>query len=448
MYETHEDLAPRDLAWWLRPIAIFVGLNGLTAVAAFLAAPETYLHLWKTPKYFTDYTALLTVGVIAAFSVGVRMTLANRSDHSSNFEWRGTVSLSRALRLFNVSFWLCVMAYAFWATLGISRGVNLAVLKAIFTGGMSIDTLKIYFETMPGVTTCTQFGIAAVVLGCLIGTSAGWAFVRRKLALLVVLALVRALMYSERLAFLELAVPFLALWMAAPASWTRKRPLRALIRIAPMLGAATMYAVFTGFEYFRSWSTYYSARESSLYLFGFWRLLGYYVTSANNTAYLISSFPHSLGAPYFSFGFLWTFPVLNAFVQDLFSWVHLDYAGFMNLLALGANPEFNNPGGLLSPVVDFGVLGGFEYWLIMGMISGYLYNLYMRRHPLGMCLYPVVFLTLTEIPRYLYWGEGRAFPALAYLLLSAFLLLRSAKSPAAWPESIALPRIDQQILRS
>jgi hypothetical protein len=52
-------------------------------------------------------------------------------------------------------------------------------------------------------------------------------------------------------------------------------------------------------------------------------------------------------------------------------------------------------------------------------------------------------LTLTEIPRYLFWGEGRAFPALAYLMLSAFLLLRSAKSIAAWPESIALPRIDQ-----
>ena len=45
-----------------------------------------------------------------------------------------------------------------------------------------------------------------------------------------------------------------------------------------------------------------------------------------------------------------------------FSWVHLDYDGYMNLLAAGANPEFNNPGGLLSPVVDFGVLGGLAYW--------------------------------------------------------------------------------------
>jgi hypothetical protein len=45
---------------------------------------------------------------------------------------------------------------------------------------------------------------------------------------------------------------------------------------------------------------------------------------------------------------------------------------------------------------------------------------------LGMCMYPVIYLTLTEVPRYLFWGEGRAFPALAYLLLSAFLMLRSA----------------------
>jgi hypothetical protein len=118
--------------------------------------------------------------------------------------------------------------------------------------------------------------------------------------------------------------------------------------------------------------------------------------------------------------------MLNVLVKDVFSWVHLDYDGYMGLLALGANPEFNNPGGLLSPIVDLGVLGGLAYWAVMGLVTGYLYNLYTRKHPLGMCIYPVVFLALTEVPRYIYWGEGRAFPALAYLLLSATVLLSSA----------------------
>jgi oligosaccharide repeat unit polymerase len=425
MHETHEHLAPRELAWWLHPIPIFVLLNGLTGLASYLADPATYFRLWREPKYFTGETLLITAGIIFVFCAGVWLALASQPDYSSKSEWQGTVSLSRALLLFKLSFWLCFMGYAIWAALGISRGLNLAILKSIFTGGTSIYTTRTYLETVPGVTTCTQFGIAAVVLGCLIGTASGWGLVRRKLVILIVLALVRALIYSERLAFLELAVPFLVLWLTQPASWTSRRSLRTLIRIVPVLGISVVYIVFTVFEYFRSWSIYYSMRESSLFSFGLWRLLGYYVTSANNSAFFIASLRQPLHAPYFSFYALWHFPLLEDFVRDVFSWVHFDYDTFMNLLTAGANPEFNNPGGLLSPVMDFGVIGGLIYWAIMGMVTGCLYGMYVRKHPLGMCIYPICFLTLTELPRYVYWGGGRAFPALAFLLLSASLLLRS-----------------------
>ena len=116
--------------------------------------------------------------------------------------------------------------------------------------------------------------------------------------------------------------------------------------------------------------------------------------------------------------------------------MHLDYEGYMNLLAIGANPEFNNWGGLLSPVIDFGVVGALLYWAVMGFITGRLYCLYLRKHPLGMCIYPVVYLALSEVPRYLYLGEGRAFPALAYLLVSVVVLLRSA---ALYPASSIHP---------
>ncbi|MGD0964556.1 MAG: oligosaccharide repeat unit polymerase [Candidatus Acidiferrales bacterium] len=426
MQENRDDFTQMKFAWWLHPVAIFVGLNGLTAAAAFLADPGTYLDLWRTPKYFNGFTVLLTVAALAVFSAGVWLTRANQSSLFSQPEWRGTISFSRLLLLFNISFWVSIMAYVFWLARGISRGLGLALLKSVFTGGAEIYTLRDSLQTVPGITTLTQLGMAAVVLGCLIGSGGGWRIVWRKLAILSLLALLRAVLYSERLAFLELAIPFLVLWLAEPASGTRSRGLRTLIRIAPVLGAAGVYVVFTSFEYFRSWSIYYSSRESSLLLFGFWRLVGYYVTAFNNSAYLLSSLHHSLGAPYFSFSFLWDFPMLNVLVKDVFSWVHLDYDGYMGLLALGANPEFNNPGGLLSPIVDLGVLGGLAYWAVMGLVTGYLYNLYTRKHPLGMCIYPVVFLALTEVPRYIYWGEGRAFPALAYLLLSATVLLSSA----------------------
>jgi hypothetical protein len=427
MNEPNKNLAPAEVAWWLHPIPIFVLLNGLTGIASYLASSETYLRLWKTPKYFTDDIMMISIGMIIAFSAGVWLALANQPGYSSRLEWQGSVSYSQALLLFRLSFWLCLAAYCVWTSIAISRGLGLSVFKSIFTGGVSIYTFRDFFETMPGITTGTQFGIATVILGSLIGAAAGWKVVRWKMLIVFLLALIRALLYSERLAFLELAVPFLVLWLAQPAAWTARRALRTLIRIVPILGVAMIYVVFTVFEYFRSWSIYYSARESNLLAFGLWRLLGYYVTSANNSAFLIASLRQPLDAPYFSFYFLWHFPLLNDFVRDVFSWMHFDYVVFMGMLTSSANPEFNNPGGLLSPVIDFGVLGGLLYWAIMGVITGYLYSLYVRKHPLGMCFYPICFLTLTELPRYIFWGGGRAFPALAFLLLSAFLLLRSAK---------------------
>jgi len=426
MPEPNKTLAPAELAWWLHPIPIFVLLNGLTGIAAYLASSETYLRLWKTPKYFTDDIMAITFGMIIAFSAGVWLALANQSGHASRSEWQGSVSYSQAQLLFKVSFWLCIMAYCVWTSIAVSRGLGLSVFKSIFSGGVSIYSFRDFFETMPGITTGTQFGIATVVLGSLIGVAAGWKSVRRKMLIVFLLAFVRALIYSERLAFLELAVPFLVLWLAQPALWTSRRALRTLIRVVPVLGIAIIYIVFTVFEYFRSWTIYYSARQSSLLSFGLWRLLGYYVTSANNSAFFIASLRQPLDAPYFSFYFLWHFPLLSDLVHDVFGWVHFDYDVFMGMLTAGANPEFNNPGGLLSPVIDFGVVPGLLYWAIMGLITGYLYSLYARRHPLGMCIYPICFLTLTELPRYIYWGGGRAFPALAFLLLSAFLLLRSA----------------------
>jgi hypothetical protein len=441
MSEARNNPAPGARVWWLHPVPIFVGLNGLTGIAAVLADSDVYLKMWRTPKYFNGLPVVLTAAVIIAFAAGVWLALARQSGYSSKVEWRGAMSFSQTLLLFNVSFWVCLMAYAVWVGIGLARGLRLSAFKAVFFGGEEIYSLRTYLQTVPGVTTCTQLGIAAVVLGCMIGAGGRWDIVRRKLTILLVLALFRAFIYSERLAFLELAIPMMVLRLNEPSSLANNRSLRTLIRVAPILGPLAVYVIFTSFEYVRSWSIHYSSQESSLLLFGFWRLVGYYVTSLNNTAFLMSHWHHSLGAPYFTLRFLWEFPGLNILVKNVFSWVPLDYDRFMGLLEFGANPEFNNWGGLLAPVVDFGVAGGLMYWAVMGLLTGYLYNLYLRKHPLGMCIYPVVFLTLTEVPRYLYWSEGRAFPALAFLLLSAFLLLRSA-TPYKASDRSKLPPIE------
>jgi hypothetical protein len=45
----------------------------------------------------------------------------------------------------------------------------------------------------------------------------------------------------------------------------------------------------------------------------------------------------------------------------------------------------------------------------------------------GVLLYPVLFTGLLEIPRYVYWTEGRVVPAYIALIIVAFLARRAAR---------------------
>src|SRR5208282_4254757 len=97
MIEADNNPSRRKAVWWLHPIAIFVGLNGLTGFAAFLADPDVYLRMWRTPKYFTGLPVLLTAAAIVAFSAGVWLALSRQSGDAAKVEWSGTVSFSQTL---------------------------------------------------------------------------------------------------------------------------------------------------------------------------------------------------------------------------------------------------------------------------------------------------------------------------------------------------------------
>jgi oligosaccharide repeat unit polymerase len=272
---------------------------------------------------------------------------------------------------------------------------------------------------MGGVTTLTQFGTAAMIIGGILGVKYGWRTVRAKLLIICCIAFLRALLNSERFALIELAVPFVAVWIALRVFGSASISPRARrwINLAPILGAAVLFVVFTSFEYFRSWTNYYAGRDMTLWEFGALRLLGYYVTSLNNGAYLLNRLG-ALNAPYFSLHFLWTFPLTSPVMQRLFPDPLLDSSAkwfYFPFLESEANIEFNNADGQLFPLMDFGIAGGLLYWLLVGAFCGLVYELYLRQHLLGLLLFPAIFLGLLELPLALYWGEGRAFPSFCLL---------------------------------
>jgi hypothetical protein len=242
-----------------------------------------------------------------------------------------------------------------------------------------------------------------------------------KLAIVIALAFARALVNSERFALIELAMPWTITWLGLRylGSLSISARTRSFIRYAPVLGAFVLFVLFTGFEYFRSWTNYYSGRDLNLLEFGATRLFGYYVTSFNNGAYLLSHLD-PLSAPYFTLHFLWGFPLTSPVISRLFANPILDSTDkwfYFPFLEANANVEYNNADGFLFPLMDYGVAGGLLYWLLIGIVCGFLYESFRRKQLAGMLLYPATFLGLIELPLALYWGEGRSFPSL--LLLAA-----------------------------
>src|SRR5262249_50138817 len=207
-------------------------------------------------------------------------------------------------------------------------------------------------------------------------------------------------------------------------STTVGRRWRLAVNLAPFVGVVALFLTFTGFEYFRSWSNYYAGRELSLWEFGAMRLLGYYVTSFNNGAYVLQRL-ETLAAPYFSLHFLWGFPLSGPLMKRLFPNPVLDSSEkwfYFPFLESEANVEFNNADGMLFPLMDFGVAGGLLYWFLLGIALGAVYEVFRRQAPLGLLLYPMLYLGLIEVPLALYWAEGRAIPSLLLLIAAAALI--------------------------
>jgi len=96
------------------------------------------------------------------------------------------------------------------------------------------------------------------------------------------------------------------------------------------------------------------------------------------------------------------------------------------VLETQANPALNSVGGVAGPFIDYGDVGGTIYFFLVGLFLGHLYRLFAAGRLFGLLLYPVFFIGLLELPRYLYWAQGRSSPA--FLVLFLIGLVASARA--------------------
>lgn len=400
--------------------------------AAYLIRAEAYASQWRTWKHVDESALAVAMGAIILFSAGAILAPKRRGNAGRNED------PETLRRLFWLSAGLAVVGYLVWFGAAFARGLRASHIISMATGqnAMTDEVKEAYMGTVSGITTLTQLGMAAVVLACLCASVSGWKGLRWPLGLLLVLAIIRSLLNSERLAVIEMVVPGV---IAASALWRPVRPSwRRAVACAPVIGVCGLFAFFTGSEYLRSWKGFYASEHDSLLEFSAIRLSGYYVTALNNGACIVSMLPNGYQMPYFTLGFAWKLPIVKSAVREFLKAPQLDTAdGYVDMMSGLTNTEFNNPSGVYLPMIDFGTPLGLAYWLAAGLFCGWLYSLFRSGHIAGLCLYPMVAIGLLEAGRVLYWAEPRAFPSLMWLAVAAYVMTRRqqrSQSRQVWSE--------------
>lgn len=276
-------------------------------------------------------------------------------------------------------------------------------------------------STMPPLTTLTQWGVAyAIVYAIRRGQGRTAAWESAGLWLIILMALLRSIVWSERLALIEV----LACYAVAMLAFHRfgSRRFRAA-GLAPLAAPVLLYFVFTASEYFRSWA-FYRNYYDSIWTFAFERLTAYYAVASNNGIGLLAE---STRWPTYdgSYVLQWAFPrPADAASNFELAAAQYDYDRF---LLDFARPELNNPSGLFVIVYDVGYFGSALYFVVIGALIGMAYRAYRQQQIGGLLLYPVCVLFLVELLRFNYFAASRFLPILLALLASAFAAYRGRR---------------------
>lgn len=392
------------LPWWCRPSLMLLGAS-LPALIIF-SYSDSRQTLSRAQLFYGDRDLIVGIFAILLLAAGARLGESgffNQIGSAFGSRHRPSLAshamgprlaenlLSPRLDWFLMGVFL-VAHLIFFRNFILNPGLAMGVL------GGNLE-LKHTFKTIPGVTIWTQ---VSLLLGSLRGLR--WAgILPGKVKLIswfhVVFfgtLFVRAILWSERLALIEGAVPFFL--GALPRIVSNLGPRwRMVLRLVPILLPALLLVVFTAFEALRSWQ-YYAGEHSNIFEFG-WRRLYTYYFEAMNTGGAI------LGTVGFYDGI--TGPLsLKAYEQA--------YEG----LYLGSlDVEYNNASGIWYIAARTGNLLFGPVFLMIGIWFGLTWRGYVAGKLFGL-FYPFTFLGLMEILRIAYWlGVNRVLPTTLGIIL-------------------------------
>jgi hypothetical protein len=391
------------------------------AMIALVIIPLTLLVSMYTPQYiaidrnyFKGFALALCLLALSFFVMGALIA-------KSTFEegkWRAvpyTVSPA-CLDLLGVT---AIVAYFLWFGALVSHP---SLIVEIVSGNKS--NVREDFSTLPGITTLVQFGVCYAVVYS-INFSARAAMPRRHhvyFAVLAFLAVFRNFVWSERLAIIEFFIPAL-LFVSCRLNNERRPLLRTALVAAPYILIAMSFVLFSVSEYFRSWK-FYESKNVQFIPFMYDRWIGYYYTSLNNGALLISHYIDRIPDYKFTHVLHW-FYQLPGIGPWLTRAMDITFDPEKYILDNYLNPEFNVFSGIFPVFYDVGILPGLVFWAATGFIAGWMYAGFVARRGLGYILYPTLFVSLLELMRVEYVFSTRY----AYILVGCLLAYAFFRQP-------------------
>lgn len=377
--------------------------------------PTTFEVAYHSKKAWTVASVTFFLISISAFAVlsffGSRLALFVQRIHGHKTESRVEHPLNWLRILLNLSLIVSVFAYGYWFFLGVLRsgsptGLFLTYLRDPFY------VKGVILKTAPGITTLTQLAVAAFPLSL--------AFMVTKsrlnlslIVLVIILALVRSIIFSERLALIELVVPGAFVLFGH----VRVRFIRFLT-----ISMALIFFVFTFFSAAELRRSFVYNVDQPVLENAITRFVGYYVTSINNGQVLYEKYRFAKPMNT-SFEIFWKFPGQSGQYFQIFP----ESRNFPDdwLKRNGLNEEFNTGTLFGELAVDFGHFGILVSGLI-GYFSGFIFQL-SSTSGFWRALYGIWLVGLSESMRIYYFANTRLFPA--YVLLIIVFVLRSLRKP-------------------
>lgn len=420
------------MPWWCSPAGIAVGfllpLMVLISYAGDLPHPALTLRgVQALDAHYLQLGAMMILAIALTGWLGAQLQLGAPPTQRDVRGWDRAALGIGGLATFAFIVWFRDFVF------------NPVLLFQTLTGEFKPDRNTI--ELTPGLTSLANMGpVFFSVYAFRLFDKGERALPRAMHVMFVVLGLFtlfRVYVWTERLALIELLVPF----GLTVGRWTSTRSGSgwALTRVVGPYAAIPMVILFFGAsEYFRSWSSDTYQGKMDFWEFAIGRFASYYYTSLNNGAGLLANTEWPTWT--FEFTLEWLhrapFGLGKPFSQAVgYTVPKLDY-----YLATYQDEEFNSPSGIYSPLSDMGLYGGLGYMLAIGLVSGLCFRAYREARLVGVLFYPIFFITFMEIYRYPYLGVPRAFTwtlgiGVALLLASTVKPISARRRPAGEPSA-------------